>query len=83
MINLEEIWKNIKNFPDYMVSNLGRVKSFKKWRGTNERILTPGKDKDGYLYVNLYKNRKEYPKTIHRLVLIVFDPRENMEAFHI
>ncbi len=28
--NLEnEIWKVIKEYPDYQVSNLGRVKSFK------------------------------------------------------
>jgi len=68
-----EIWKIIKDFPDYAVSDMGRVKSFVKWHGTDVRILEPSKDKDGYLCVGLSKNG-EKPKTkrIHRLLYQTF-----------
>jgi len=75
---MEEIWKRIKDFEDYEVSNQGRVKSFKKWNGTNVRILKPRKNSRGYLYVILCKNRKRYTKKIHRLVLETFKPIENL-----
>lgn len=29
---MSEIWKNIEGYPGYQVSNLGHVRSFKKWR---------------------------------------------------
>ena len=28
---MEEIWKDVKGYPDYMISNLGRVKSIGRW----------------------------------------------------
>lgn len=73
---MEEIWKDIKDYEGlYQVSNLGRVKSLSKtlWNGvgyfeSKERILVPGKDKDGYLQVGLYKNKKRKSFKIHRLV---------------
>ena len=75
MIDLDgEIWKIIENFPDYEVSNQGRVKSLKFGK---EIILTPGKNK-GYLIVKLYKNGKKYNKTVHRLVLKAFKPNEDL-----
>jgi len=65
---MKEIWKIIKDFPDYQISNYGKVKSLKF-------------DSHGYLVVNLYKNKKPYTKTIHRLVLENFKPIENMDKF--
>lgn len=75
MVN-QEIWKDIKDYEgSYQISNLGRVKSLSKtlWNGvgyfeSKERILVPGKDKDGYLQVGLYKNKKRKSFKIHRLV---------------
>lgn len=71
----EEIWKTIEWNPDYQVSNLGRVKSLERkvkkldgFRTVKERILKPGKDKDGYLIVNLYKEGKRKNMKLHRLV---------------
>ena len=29
---MKETWKNIKSFPDYIISNYGRVKSFKRYK---------------------------------------------------
>jgi len=64
-----ELWKEIEGYNgDYQVSNLGRVKSFKKCRGIDVRILIQNKDKDGYLFVGLYKNGKPKTKLIHILM---------------
>lgn len=60
---MKEIFKDIKNFPNYQVSNLGRVRNKKK--GT---IKKPGIDKKGYLKVDLYKNSEKTTRKIHRLV---------------
>ncbi len=76
---MEEEWKVIEGFKDYQISNLGRVKSFKKYRGAKERILKY--DKDGYLHINLYKNGKIKTFTVHRLVLKTFKPIDNPELF--
>jgi len=68
-----EIWKEIEGYNgDYLISNFGRVKSFKKCRGISERILIQGIDSRGYLRVNLYSNGKEKIKRIHRLVYEMF-----------
>lgn len=65
-----EIWKQIENYPDYFVSNLGRVKSLK--RG-GEKVLKGALDKDGYHFIILCNgNRKKF--FIHRLVGLVFLP---------
>lgn len=67
--NLEgEIWKIIKNFPSYQVSNLGRIKSLKFGK---EKILRQSITKE-YLKVRLYKNKKSYNTEIHRLVYETF-----------
>ncbi len=74
-----EEWKVIKDYPDYQVSNLGRVKSFKKCRGINERILKVSKNTSGYLYVRLCKDKRVDTHRIHRLVLQTFKPIHTTE----
>ena len=69
-----EIWKPIKDYPDYMVSNLGRVKSL---RFGKEKILKTQSDKDGYKKINLFKDKKSNNKKIHRLVAEAFIPNPN------
>lgn len=71
---MKEEWKTIEKFPDYAVSNLGRVKRILKKRGTSgNRIITyTTKDKCGYNYKDLRKNKKKYRITIHKLVLDTF-----------
>jgi hypothetical protein len=64
-----EVWKTIKGFEDYKVSNLGNVKSLKFGK---EKILKQSKDGDGYLKVNLHCNSKKYTKKIHKLVSMCF-----------
>lgn len=67
----KEIFREIDGFPDYEISNLGRVCSFK---GKYPKILKLGKNPKGYLCVNLYTDRKRVMKTIHRLVAEAFVP---------
>jgi len=64
-----EIWKEIEGYDgDYFVSNLGRVKSFKRYHGTDVRILEQNEDGHGYLVVGLSKNKKPKTKQIHILM---------------
>ena len=78
----EEIWKDVPNFEGlYQVSNLGRVKSLVKLlkikggalRKTNEKILKPFLNADGYSVITLYKNRKRKFYLAHRLIWETFN----------
>ena len=80
-----EIWKDIEGYPDYQVSNMGRVKSLERFRKgkhnslvfVNEKILKNSKNKNGYLCVNLCKEGKPKKYYIHRLVASAFLPNPN------
>ena len=67
-INNLEQWKQVSEFPNYMVSSFGRVMNIQTFR-----VLKPGmNDTTGYLYVNLCKDGDVSCKTIHRLVANAF-----------
>ena len=68
-MEIKEFWKTIEDYPDYMVSNLGRVKSL--WFG-KERIMKQGINKHGYCYVILCQNKKRKNYLVHRLVATAF-----------
>ena len=81
-----EIFKQIKGFPKYQVSNYGHVLS--KKHGNRWKELTLQKDSMGYYHVRLYKddntlgvyeNGKKIPKLykVHTLVLNHFKPTDN------
>lgn len=72
-----EEWKDIEGYPDYMVSNLGRVKSLKFGKG---KILKPQTLNNGYLIIGLSQNGKRTPFLIHRLVAEAFIP--NLDNKH-
>jgi hypothetical protein len=83
--NLEnEIWKIIEGVPDYYVSNLGRIKSFKQDK-INGKILKCIRDSSDYLQIILYKNKKRIYKQVHRLVFENFIEKleEGYDAHHI
>ena len=66
---LEE-WKQIRGFPNYMISNLGNV--YSKRYG---RFLKPALKKSGYLYVSLSDiNKVVKHLRVHRLVAEAFIP---------
>ncbi len=72
-----EEWKCIEEFPDYQISNLGRVKSLKLGRNN---VLKARKNGSGYLFVLLYGYKKKN-SSIHRLVLKAFKPIDHPELF--
>ena len=69
---MNEIWKTIEDYPNYMVSNMGRVKSLGNDKTRKEKILKSCKCRGGYVMVNLYKDGKKKYLTIHRLVASAF-----------
>ena len=69
----EEIWLDVKDFPDYKISNFGNVKSFKR----GEKLLSPNPHKypNGIYYsICLYNDGKRHDRKLHRLVASTFIP---------
>ena len=69
-----EIWRDVKNFEHYEVSNLGRVRRKEGTSHLKPRILKHIFDKDGYPKVNLKTNQKTTSRRIHRLISQAFIP---------
>ena len=65
-----ENWKIIEG-TTYRVSNLGRIQNSKG------KILSPYKNKFGYLSIDLFVNGKKWKCKVHRLVAITFIPNPN------
>ena len=90
-MEIKEIWKDIEGYENlYQVSNLGRVKSLPKKvinpKGgkcgfTDCKILSPGLTKNGYLRVQLYKNKKPKMHYVHKLVAITFIPNPKNKEY--
>ena len=74
-----EIWKTAVYDGEpyeglYKVSNLGRILSL-NYRNTGKPdLMTPGEHTDGYLKVELSKNRKRKTCLVHRLIAETFLP---------
>lgn len=69
-----EMWKNIKEFEHYEVSNKGNVRSLKYYGGKTIKNLSLNKNIHGYYMVHLYKNKKTSIFTVARLVALAFIP---------
>ena len=66
---MEEIWKDIKKFPKYQISNYGNIKNKK----TN-KILKTYKN-SLYINIKLYKDdKKSHRVNLHRLIAETFIP---------
>ena len=74
---MEEEWKEIKGYPNYMVSNMGNVKSLGNNKTKKEKILKLSVDKIGYLFVGLCKNGVQKKYFVHRLVAQAFIQNPN------
>ena len=71
---MEEKWLPIVGYEGkYEVSDLGQVKSFVRCK--DGKIMSPSKDKDGYLSIKLSKD-KVVNYRVHRLILQTFQPTE-------
>ena len=69
---MDEIWRDIEGYEGlYKISNKGRVKSL-KWG--KERILRPGIDGYGYMFVCLCNDNVMKYFKLHRLVAQAFIP---------
>lgn len=91
---MEEIWQTVRGYHDYLISNCGRVKTKSRplryvhaisgnehFRISTERYLKKYKTKQGYDFVQLYKNEVSKNLTIHRLVALTF--LENPKNFEV
>lgn len=78
---IEEIWRPIEGYEGlYEVSNTGKVRSLDRYVKNGHssyklhkgKVLSPAKDKNGYLKVNLSCNGKNNIIRVHRLVAQAF-----------
>lgn len=65
-----EEWRPIDGFPDYDVSNLGRVRS--RARGRRQRVLSAKPNNMGYPQVSLCRPGEYKKRLVHHLVLEAF-----------
>lgn len=68
-------------FENYKVSSMGRVKSLRSYGHDKQRLLnifdsTTVNGEVLFYIVNLFKNRKHYTLSVHRLVLSSFKPED-------
>ena len=71
----QEQWKPIQEFNgEYEVSNLGRVRSMKRYYGVVGRIMPQTIQRKGYYAVTFWMNNKAYCRKVHRLVIEAFTP---------
>lgn len=71
-----EIWKNVKGYKYYQVSNLGRVKSLTKrviGRSCSKgRLIIPRINRYGYFELTLFKDNKKKTYRVHKLIAETF-----------
>jgi hypothetical protein len=65
-----EVWVPIPDFPNYRISNLGRIISFARRR--EGKFLKLVLHDDGYYGVSLCRDARVYTWRVNRLVLIAF-----------
>jgi hypothetical protein len=86
-----ENWIKIKGYEtSYMVSDLGNVKTLKRYKSNGkgivkvaEKILKPRDTGKGYLIVTLYKDLKPKNYKVHRLVIENFLGHSDLHVDHI
>lgn len=75
---MQEIWKDIPGYEEkYQISNLGNIRSKKNHKILKSQI----NKKNGYVYFNMYKNKKYKNVRVHRLVAEVFLKNEYNKPF--
>lgn len=83
---MAEIWKIVVGFPDYAVSNLGRVKRVTvDAKGHRPRVLKPWVNNKGYECIGLTGPDGVSKHPVHRLVCRAFHgpaPRGRTDAAH-
>ncbi len=66
---LKEIWRTHTDYPSYLISNYGRIKTF-NWKNHGlERIMKPAYDANGYLRTMLkHKDGHFHTIKVHRII---------------
>ncbi len=87
-----ENWKPVVGFPDYLVSDYGRIRSITPRKGANANVnggllrgtVKRGKKRPVCVVVAMRQDRKTHHRRIHRLVLEAFRGLcpEGMEGCH-
>lgn len=88
---MSEEWRSLPEDADYEISNLGRVRSWKRrstdrGRPTEPRIITPKQlNSHGHKFFEAWDHSKRVKHSIHRTVLRVFtgEPLEGQIARHL
>ena len=77
---MKEFYKMVKveGFSGYLISKCGKVYNTKR-----NIYMKFSKDKDGYLYLKLWKNKKYYTRRLHRLLAIAFIDNPNVDEYNI
>ena len=80
-----EIWKEIKDYPSYQVSNLGRVKIDNYKNQRIESLVSERRYKNGRRTVVLYKNKKSHEEELSRIVAKAFisNPENKPLVYHL
>ena len=73
----DEIWKHIPDYPNYNISNYGRVKNLNYCKSNKEKIMKPFINSNTYLRIGLSCNSKRKNFLIHLLVLKSFNVVKN------
>ena len=70
-----EQWRDVDGYDGmYQVSDLGRVMSLKYGK---VKVMKQGKNRKGYLFVNLHRYGKQKNVSVHRLVASAFIPNDD------
>lgn len=68
-LHIKEVWKVIDGFPEYEVSDLGRIRSHRR---AKPRIMQPVLTSSGTTQISMRKGDKQYTRQIPKLVLEAF-----------
>jgi len=74
---MSEIWKKCYDFPNYEVSNTGKMR-----RAKNGREIVITTDPNNYQIVRIWYNKKKYTKRIAKLVWQAFNETKCNEFIH-
>ena len=79
-----EGWRQVVGWPEYEVSNFGRLRRVAPALGTRPgKLVNPWKKQNGYLAVGLSRNANVKTKLVHRLVAEAWiGPADGMDVCH-
>lgn len=80
---MKEIWKDIPGYEGlYQASNLGNIRSLPR-NATKGKLLSFSKSKNGYYHIILSKNNNQKTFNVHRLIMLTFYGKSNLQIDHI